>query len=157
MAIGEQGRSTMAATPVAPRAMGRLLALALLSGALALLVVLPRISQAAVARGNRAPVAAVHASATIMVSEAGCGPRELQMAGPGDLSITLHNHGRAIHSLTIAGMEGTLIAEADGGSATSVFTIPRPGTYTYSCAPPGQSAALSQGTLTVGDGTHANP
>lgn len=94
-------------------------------------------------------------TALIMATDVGCGPRDLRMAGPGELRVTFHNHGKFDHALTIAGLAGRVAAEPDGGSATGSFTIARPGTYTFWCSSPGQQAAGMKGELTVGNGPAA--
>lgn len=102
-----------------------------------------------------APSTSAVTTALIMATDVGCGPRELRMAGPGELRVTFHNHGQFDHALTIAGLAGQVAAEPDGGSATGTFTIVHPGTYTFWCGAPGQRVAAMKGELLVGNGPAA--
>lgn len=150
--IGDRNAPDMAPPAPASRTAGRPALRWLLAGlfllALVALYGLPMVT-------GRAPAATTHATALVMVSDAGCGPRELRMSGPGELSVTFHNHGRGAHTLTITGVEGRVAAEPGSGIATGVFTIARRGTYTFWCAPPGQQEATMKGTLIVGTDTAA--
>jgi len=75
-------------------------------------------------------------------------PNPLQMASPGDLTITFRNSGVIEHDFTIDGVQGKADAQP-GQMATSVFKITKAGTYTYYCSVPGHREAGMVGTLVV--------
>lgn len=144
-----------------PLAMDRLVLAALLPGLLSIAVVsavygfrtVPAVR--GLAERRPATTTSTVTTALVMATDVGCGPRELRMAGPGELRVTFHNHGKFDHALTIVGLAGQVTAEPDGGSATGTFTIARPGAYTFWCSSSGQRVAGMKGELIVGNGPAA--
>jgi uncharacterized cupredoxin-like copper-binding protein len=65
--------------------------------------------------------------------------------------LTLRNEGQATHDFSLSqGVPRPVKVEARGGQSASVtFTIPRPGTYQFSCAQLGHAMARMRGTITA--------
>lgn len=63
--------------------------------------------------------------------------------------LTLDNAGALVHDFVLTeGTEQAVKVETGGkASGTAVFTIAKPGTYTYMCSQPGHEAAGMKGTI----------
>src|SRR5207237_291877 len=76
-------------------------------------------------------------------------PNELQMAGPGDLTVNVKNAGQIEHDFVIEGLDGRLVVPA-GQTATKLFPIAKVGIYTFVCSIPGHKEAGMSGKVIVG-------
>jgi uncharacterized cupredoxin-like copper-binding protein len=65
--------------------------------------------------------------------------------------LTLRNNGLMPHDLTLTdGVAQPVKVTATGGqSASIIFTIEKPGTYSFECSMPGHAAAGMRGTITA--------
>ena len=88
------------------------------------------------------------AEISVTASEFAFAPSQLRLAGPGELTVTLDNTGVVEHDLVIEGIDGRALAKA-GETASGIFQLDRPGTYTYYCSIPGHRDAGMEGTLAV--------
>lgn len=65
------------------------------------------------------------------------------------VQLTLENDGALVHDFVLTqGVDQPVKVEANGkSSASTTFTITKPGTYTFACAQPGHEAAGMKGTI----------
>ncbi len=92
---------------------------------------------------------AVTSTVDVSASEFKFTPGQLQVAGPGEVTIVLHNTGAVEHDFTIDGVPGKAYARP-GETSRATFKLARAGTYTFFCSLPGHREAGMQGTLIVG-------
>jgi nitrite reductase (NO-forming) len=109
--------------------------------------------------GTAAPAGAA-STLDVTASEFKFTPNQLQIDGPGKLTVNLDNSKGAVeHDLTIDGVKGKAYAKA-GGKATATFDIGKVGSYAIFCSIPGHKEAGMTGTLLVGGAaaaSHAQP
>jgi nitrite reductase (NO-forming) len=101
------------------------------------------------APASKAPAAAVKEAVEVVGSDIKFAPTRIEMAGPGELTVTLKNVGVIEHDFVIEGVDGRVLAKA-GETVTGVFQLAKEGIYEYVCTIPGHKEAGMKGTLVVG-------
>jgi nitrite reductase (NO-forming) len=132
-----------AAAVFAAFGMVAMLLLGLLAGRLLSFPALGRVGTTAT---SGAPVAS---TVDVSASEFKFTPSQLQVAGPGEVTVILHNAGAVEHDFTIDGVPGKAYARP-GETSRATFKLAKAGTYTFFCSLPGHREAGMQGTLLVG-------
>jgi nitrite reductase (NO-forming) len=110
-------------------------------------------ASAVAASSSSAPNAPVNGSVEVTASEFKFAPNKLELAGPGELSVTLLNKGAVEHDITVDGV-GAVKANA-GATAKGVLKFDKAGTYTFFCSIPGHKEAGMVGQIVVGGGAAA--
>jgi nitrite reductase (NO-forming) len=79
-------------------------------------------------------------------------PSTLTVAAGEPVQLTFTNAGQALHDWSLppgASSQAVKVEARAGQSATTTFSVDRPGTYTFICSQPGHEAAGMRGTLVV--------
>jgi uncharacterized cupredoxin-like copper-binding protein len=78
-------------------------------------------------------------------------PAAISLRAGQPLELTLRNAGQTEHDFTLSvGVAQPVKLAVNGGqTATSTFTIDKPGTYTFECSEPGHAMAGMRGTITA--------
>jgi nitrite reductase (NO-forming) len=105
-------------------------------------------------KAAQAPAAPVAAAVEVVASEFKFVPSTLELAGPGELTLTLKNAGVVEHDVVVDGAGA--VKAAAGATTSGALKFDKPGTYPFYCSIPGHREAGWGGTF-GGGGAAAPP